>query len=430
MIVMIMMKDAIWLCAYVCVLAWLLVALPTIEAGDDNKDNDNDNDNDSNNNGGFTELVAWMRNHGGHVDDSFDMKLIDGVRGGVAVNDIGEGTELMRCPWELVIGSSSFEQQMPQTSQDMCRVVQKISAELRLEKQSLWYWYLTLHHDSILNTRLPALWGREALDELQRLPPRQDADRHLRWLVEECGVDHTNLTTDPHILEALVLFVTRATAVGMVPIYDLFNHHNGKRNAKLHVAKSGVQLIALEPIAAGDQIFISYGVKSAPTMFNNYGFVESWPQIWAWTDHDNSSHTLAFLEGEAALYPNTEFLKEFWRRSGAESSLQAFQALAVEQNLKLPKDIVSIFMTSARNKLLNFLTTIDEDIIILKERKDNLSLTTTNSATSRTINDDIIVLRDSIAAVEYRINFKQALQTGLDKSTTLLELITSGNDEL
>jgi hypothetical protein len=299
-----------------------------------------------------------------------------------------------------------------------------------------------------MNMRLPALFGKVALGELQGLPPRQEANHHIRWLVEDCGQifglddNHNDI-----LREALVLFVTRATAVGMVPIYDLFNHHNGKRNAKLHVTDSGVQLVTLEPIKKGDQIFISYGVKSAPTFLNNYGFVESWPQIWAWADVSDSdsdggrrnSHTLAFLEGKVAIYPNKEFLKEFWRNSG--SSIEMFQDLAIQQNLKLSEDIISIFELSVRNLLDSLPTTVEEDVVILKGMNDNLLALQTMNNVSRTStvkskviisdnnndnhDDDIIVVKDSIAAVEYRIKFKKALQAGFDEVATLRMIVHS-----
>jgi hypothetical protein len=73
------------------VVAWLLViviTLPTNDAyNDPNNNNNNDNDNDGRDEFGFKQLVGWVRSHGGYVDDSFDMKKIDGVRGGVAVNE-------------------------------------------------------------------------------------------------------------------------------------------------------------------------------------------------------------------------------------------------------------------------------------------------------------------------------------------------------
>ena len=429
------------------VVAWLLVILITLPKSDAYNSNNN-NDNDGHDEFGFTQLVGWVNSHGGYVNDSFDMKKIDGVRGGVAVNDIETGTELLRSPWEIVIGSSSFENQMQ--TQDMCNVVEEIANELQLGKDSNWYFYLMLHHDNIMNMSLPALWGPVALQLLQGLPPRQEANHHIRWLEEDCGQIYGLDNDNGHnviLREALVLFVTRATAVGMVPIYDLFNHHNGKRNAKLHVTDYGAQLITLEPIKTGNQIYISYGVKSAPTFLNNYGFVESWPQIWAWTDvsksdSDNNggrsnSHTLAFLEGKVAIYPNKEFLKEFWRSSG--SSIKMFQDLAIQQNLKLSEDIISIFELSVRNLLDSLPTTVEEDVVILKGMNDNLLALQTMSTVSRTStvkskiivsdsnsnDDDIIVVKDSIAAVEYRIKFKDALQAGFDEVATLRMIVRS-----
>jgi hypothetical protein len=120
----------------------------------------------------FSKLVAWMKTNGGRVDERVAVMQVDGIRGGVALADIQQGAELLHCPWELVIGSNSLQDQM----KDMCDVVRSIEAELRLGETSLWHPYLELD-DSLVNSRLPTLWDATALDELQGLAPK-DSTRH------------------------------------------------------------------------------------------------------------------------------------------------------------------------------------------------------------------------------------------------------------
>jgi hypothetical protein len=53
-------------------------------------------------------------------------------------------------------------------------------------------------------------------------------------------MDMDIMDDDQAMHQALVSFITRASAVGMIPIYDLLNHHNGERNAKLLLNEEGV----------------------------------------------------------------------------------------------------------------------------------------------------------------------------------------------
>lgn len=378
-------------------------------------------DNNNKNDEGFVQLVTWMKENDGRVDDRFTVMQLDGgVRGGVATEDIEQGAELLHCPWKLVIGSNGMNDQMS----DMCDVVKSIEFELRLGEASLWYPYLDLHHESLLNTRLPALWGSDARKELQGLPPSEDAQRHTQWLEKDCG----GRQDDPLTQEALLCFVTRATAVGMVPIYDLFNHHNGERNVKLQLSDTGVQLVALDTIPKGEQIFLSYGVKSVSTMYRDYGFVESWPQIWTWTEDSatNDRHTFALfplipdLSGNeatvAALYPSKEVLSKFWQ---GHAPLQEFQAMAKTHTLDLPRDLLHRFHDAATALLEGLPTSAKEDQEILKEMMKSKAALLGKSSWSS--DSELVQLQDSISAVEYRILFKESVKAGMAVSEAALE---------
>ena len=375
----------------------------------------------SDNGSGFSKLVAWMRKHGGRVDERLSVEQLDGVRGAVALDDIEQGAELLQVPWKLVIGSEGLQHQMT----DMCQVVRAIETELRLGETSLWYEYLALD-DSIINSRLPTLWDESVLKELQGLPPQEDATRHVRWFLEDCKGQLDDQVTQ----QALLCFITRASAVGMVPIYDLLNHHNGERNAKLQLTEMGVELVAFEPIPAGEQIFLSYGIKSASTMYRDYGFVEPWPQIWTWTDSSSSDrHTFAlFPDGAAAIYPDQKFLSENWR---THTPLQQMQERAANYTRELPTDALMQFQTAAKVLLESRPTSIEEDMLILEGMKKSLSqlllvaTRNSNENEAKTTN-----MKDSISAVEYRISFKEAILKALDVSILLTQDLDLSSQEL
>eukprot|EP00977_Amphora_coffeiformis_P007177 scaffold1564_cov174-Amphora_coffeaeformis.AAC.15 len=337
---------------------------------------------------GFERLVTWMRQQGGRVDDRIDVIVFDnGIRGMVALEDIEEGAELLLCPWKLVMGSTSFGDQM-KGGDSMCAVVQEMAHEIRQGKNSLWYPYL----DHIELPRLLSTWDQSALDELQGLSPYQDATRHLRWLSESCDASFEDSHDKTAVERALISFVSRASEVGMIPIYDLVNHHNGKRNAKLRLTKEGAQLIVVGgPIPKRQEIYQSYGIKTASTMYLNYGFVEEWPTCWNFKDSDSSDNFafISFPDDVVAINPTADLIREVWH---ANMPLVAYQSLANGHMESLSSEDLLRFAQAAETHLARFPTTAREDEILLAE------------ATR-------LGQQDRASAIEYRRAFKTSLET-------------------
>jgi hypothetical protein len=399
-------------------------------ASSDYEGGDEQSEPSSTNKNGFSQLVDWMRINGGRVDERVAVMQVDGIRGGVALADIQEGEELLNCPWALVIGSTSFDDQFGEDM--MCAVVRDIEVELRLGETSLWHPYLTLD-DSIINSRLPTLWDAETLEELQGFPPQQDATRHIRWFSQYCDGGKPFGQVDELTKQALMCFITRASAVGMVPIYDLFNHHNGLRNAKVQLTEDGVQLMAVRPIPKGSQIYLSYGIKSASTMFRDYGFVESWPQTWTWTSSSpsssSSSHAFVlFPDGKVVINPTEQFLKDIWKGG---ISLSEFQKRATEHTQGLAPELLEQFRTEAYSLLAGLPTTIADDKIILEDTKKEYLAQTTLSAHGNEKKEGVLIkLKDTISAVDYRISFKEAVHTAMTLSEAILLQVSPDGAEL
>jgi len=371
---------------------------------------------------GFTELVAWMRLHGGRVDHRMDVAEMNGIRGIVALEEIEDGAELLHCSWKLVIGSTGLQDQM-QSSHDMCKIVQDMADEIKLGSESLWWPYLK----HIELPRLSAMWGRAALDELQGLSPSEDATRHIQWFTQSCAGVAKVEDLDQETMHSLVSFVTRASEVGMVPIYDLINHHNGERNAKLSLAQEGVNLRVVNgPIQKGQEIFLSYGVKSSSTMYRDYGFVEDWPSIWNWKD-PLSGDNFAFVllpDGVATINPTKEFLRQIWH----SHSNTDIQSSASSHMKSLPLEEFIRFAGAARNHLYGFPSTLTEDLLILEHKQVELAQTLVPVNSAYDIGQSVVlrtyILRDAISAIEYRILFKKALQSALASAENAAETLS------
>ena len=354
----------------------------------------------------FANLVVWMKSHGGRVDPRIDVSITkNGVRGAIALSTIENGTELLFCPWKLVIGSTGMQDLMQTGSGDsdgigMCEVVEMMANEIRQQSDSLWYPYL----DHIELPRLAAMWDSTALEELQGLSLGQDANRHIRWFNQSCkGV------LDEAALTALVSFVSRASEVGMVPIYDLLNHHNGKRNAKLYIRKNGVQLLAVgnDDIQQGEEIYLSYGLKAASQIYRDYGFVEEWPTVWNFRD-SSTSDNFAFVQlshGIMAINPSADYLKSIWN-----SNLSQLQ---YETEARVHTESLSVydlerFAQAVHNHLDESQSTLEEDRVLLSVKGSLLAeqrLISNNDGTDTSI----AIAEDVISAIHYRIAFKSAL---------------------
>ena len=384
--------------------------------------------------GGYARLVAWITSHGGRVDPRMTIVTTTagaGVRGVVATSAIGGGTELLFCPWSLIIGG-------PRGRMDaggggptgggapdegaMCDVVRAMAREMRLGDGSAWHPYL----DHVEVPRLVATWGAEALEELQGLPPHLDAGRHLRWFDEACrggwsGADG-DLDGDGATERSLVAFVSRASEVGMIPLYDLLNHHNGKRNAKLSVTEEGVKLVTVvggrdrddgdansdgkrhhnDVIEEGDEIYLSYGLKTASTMYRDYGFVEEWPTCWNFMDPTSGDNFafVSFPHGVSAINPTGEYLRLMW---SANASLAEYEARAREHTESLSVLNLERFIRAAHDRSGEFPSTVDEDELTLEGIRKSMLVSGGDGG-------DTSSAEDVVKAISYRIAFKSALE--------------------
>ncbi len=359
---------------------------------------------------GYVRLRSWMRDNGGRVSDRFGVVEKDGIRGIQAISNIEEGSELLFCPWHLVIGSSSLQDQM-KSGDGMCSVVDEMAKEMRLGADSLWYPYL----DHIGGQRLPADFNSEALLELQGLLTSQDATRHLRWFDQRCDGE-----LDVTAKQSLVAFISRASEVGMIPIYDLFNHHNGKRNAKLTLTEDGVQLLVVgDGISSGDEIYLSYGLKTASTMYRDYGFVEEWPTAWNFQTVDGNNFAfLQFPNDVVAINPSADLLRAVWQ---SNTSLDEYLSLAKAHTESLSSVDLETFVAAVENE--HFPTTVEGDestLAVLLEEEGGESA-----------NDSSDNISDRISAIIYRMAHKKALASAKFYCNAILsKRMTMGPQEL
>ncbi len=365
------------------------------------------------------------------VDDRVTIGYEPGshIRGIIATADIPAETIIMDIPGSLVIRSMDHPD-------DWCQSIEAVNEELGKGSQSKWYDYFDFDDSS--GSRLPLEWDRSngpgrAIQELQGLPPAGHTHQHIDYYQEACryGKEMTDID-----FKAFKMYLTRASDLGMLPMYDLMNHHNGKINTYLRRRGDGGLLVtSLTDIPAGAPIYNTYarsGWESTIDSFNTYGFVEDYPQLWRWDDmesghqlseyraqdryvKDSEGHDLPDPNSDlheilvisptlAALSPSKDLT---YYLGNQQLSLDGWVELIESHHLHLRSSYVSALRHSAMKILTDLPTTIEVDERLIASENIQLERVTK-------MGRDHVNKADAIRAIEYRLAFKKALQIAVD----------------
>mmetsp|Transcript_13588 Transcript_13588/g.29544 ORF Transcript_13588/g.29544 Transcript_13588/m.29544 type:complete len:411 (+) Transcript_13588:177-1409(+) len=380
-------------------------------------------------NKGYDNLVDWVRRNGGRVDKRLGIAMHEHngevFRGGVAHGDIPAGTELLFYPWSLVFGTEGDTATVPP---DHCGILRAYATEVEAGESSFWYPYLSM--DGSLQTRIPSVWHASVLDELQGLPPAADSMQSslTDWFSQTCADGKPFTEMEGSMQQSLLAAVTRSAGMRFLPIFDLLQHHNGNLNTKSHASKEGNTVTSAKYISDGEEIFNSYrGERTTSSdIFRRYGFVESWPQQWAWIDIATSEEVRFLLlpDGYVAIAPSDSMTSHIGQE--ASPTLREFQDEVEEHNMNLSAEQVTQFDTAGRSLLKSLPTTVEEDATVVSDLEHELALR--SAAASGNNVDDINTLKDRISAITYRMQFKEAVVISLRVSSALLKERGSGGE--
>mmetsp|Transcript_28890 Transcript_28890/g.46855 ORF Transcript_28890/g.46855 Transcript_28890/m.46855 type:complete len:485 (-) Transcript_28890:68-1522(-) len=437
----------------------------------------------------FDNLVAWVRHNGGRVDnrlgltnhkhhgdvDDDDDRL---VRGGVALQNIQAGTELLFLPWKIVFGTIANTHIVPENK---CDVLQSYAAEVDAGRASFWYEYLAL--DDSLSSRVPSLWSGLAIAELQGLPPYYNVESTTSgaagaaggggltdWYLSNC-VDNDDESDDEHdgvvafvnlpssSRQALLAAITRAAGLRFLPVYDLLNHHNGMVNVQSFADREGDTITTTVDIQKGEEIFISYRggpENTVDEMFRRYGFVEEWPRYYSWEleeeeedlrdDDSNESedaddgnggtttrrrHRMKFLvlpQQNVAIYPPTSMLSQIGLKN---LNIDDVLAKTAKHNQSLSTQQLIHFRKVGVDFMSTLTTTAEEDMLILEKTNDDLLMMMSPQNLDAPAGE-VEQVMDIISAIRYRIKFKQGIQMALDTTNEVLAVrkYANASDEL
>lgn len=233
------------------------------------------------------ELFNWVRNNGGYVSESIELaesSIHDNmkIRGVYATNNISEGDILLELNERTMMCDSSD-----------CALIKFLGDHLKDANNS--YWYPYLHGMQNREVDIPALWNAFELSFLDGLYP-QDWTLH-KDLLAFCDFE----VEDPIYLRSMILIATRSVRSDdhfcMSPVYDLFNHiHMDLRNTNTDsgLDEDGHRMLSMtasKDIAAGEQLYNSYGREDVGSMLRDYGFLVSPPHLWRITGQDGMTYS-------------------------------------------------------------------------------------------------------------------------------------------
>jgi hypothetical protein len=416
----------------------------------------------------FASLVDWIRTNGGRVDKRLGIGRhtrnsnnhhgdFTVVRGAVALDDIPANVELLFTPWKLVLGTE--EGDSSDVSNDKCKILQEYAQEVGKGTDSFWFHYLAM--DDSLSACIPMLWNESVLDELQGLPPgdKQADSSLLDWFSTSCHGNVPFEHLDQAVRQSLMAAVTRSASMRFLPLYDLLNHHNGQTNVESSASRNGNTITTTQAIEKGREIFISYrGGGSEATsseIFRRYGFVEEWPQHWTWiSSSENSEHGGAGYDGDSSngsgdaqqkqaqfheerflispngivtLYPTETMLAAIGTTSLLPYELLSHAYGTVHNDLLTSAQLLQ-FYQSGKQLLQSLATSVQEDIILLKdliENNNSHKLASYDDATGASLfninQERMIHARNQIEATKYRLEFKRAIELSIGTAKTCLD---------
>ncbi len=341
-----------------------------------------------------------------------------------------------------------------------CEDIKTIQYELQKGVESTWYTYFNFDDSS--GSRVPSKWNRNendskattapgrAIQELQGLPPSGYTHQNLDWSTYHCLPTMEGLTTEEEkerYWKAAHIYHTRASDIGLIPLYDLMNHHNGKINTRLiEDEEGGLYVTAIVDIQEGEPIYNTYarnGWESSTDVFNTYGFVEDYPQLWRWDgeevtaggdDEDEGNngqeqrrrglisnrYVIPISDHFAPNHPLYEILVISPTLGALSPTEQLVEVLGNErrsleewsERISSHHGIVrSSHVHALRNAALALLsglpTTLEEDEKILRMEKKQLERL-------MGLGRDDVNKKDVIQAIEYRMAFKRALRLAVE----------------
>eukprot|EP00533_Pseudo-nitzschia_delicatissima_P009700 CAMPEP_0116103254 /NCGR_PEP_ID=MMETSP0327-20121206/13784_1 /TAXON_ID=44447 /ORGANISM="Pseudo-nitzschia delicatissima, Strain B596" /LENGTH=1264 /DNA_ID=CAMNT_0003595347 /DNA_START=128 /DNA_END=3922 /DNA_ORIENTATION=- len=269
-------------------------------------------------------LAAWLNTlEGGSFNTKQEVRAVNDVSDGskpfygiFAKEFIARGEVLAEIPWHVIITDKESDPSLSENDFEgavlKCGTARNLAKEMkRVEtlgsyvedassttKYGPYIQYLLDQPSGVLASTWShggismfhdVLGGRE-----QSIPPLYAAT----WLTDDWYRECNGDPNDELAAKAAMVVVSRADDDLLVPVYDMYNHRNGKYyNTKMEPTRGvGYKITARKNIQPGDQVYNSYNLcdtcggrkdgYGTPEIFRDYGFIEEFPQRWNFEEQE------------------------------------------------------------------------------------------------------------------------------------------------
>jgi hypothetical protein len=218
-------------------------------------------------------LVDWLNSrNGGFFNPKQEIRRADhndptSMRGIFAKVRIVEGEVLCHVPWDSLVSSLEYDEEWDGENALSCGTVHNLVREMNLGDKSELAPYVS-YLKAQRRGQIPSAWsweGKSLLREIldgdnleQTIPPWRPFD----WLTVNWWLGCGGNPDDDLSTQAAMLVVQRADEDILVPVYDMYNHQNGKSLNTIVERTHGFhhQTRASRTIEAGEQIYNSYNL--------------------------------------------------------------------------------------------------------------------------------------------------------------------------
>lgn len=250
-------------------------------------------------------MIQWVKSEGGTVNDKVEIRRMDPgdmtSPFGIFVKEtIKESETIMIIPPQCYIMIDDAEEMDVEYGwqeayhNNLCKLSHRLMDEMRLGEQSKYAPYI-----SYLKTQkagqLPVNWSQSGKRILRELYP--EGSQVVDWIDQNFKKKNC-IGDDPFESHMVEMTVQRCFDVVLIPVWDMVNHDNGKKNTETgsYHDKQGIKVWASKDIQNGEQIYATYDkcidcydvqlLWGTGEILKDFGFVEGYPHRYVYEDED------------------------------------------------------------------------------------------------------------------------------------------------
>ena len=286
-------------------------------------------------------FIDWLNNNGSSVSPKIQFSAFEEGRGIIAEDNIEQDEELFYIGLECCICPEIDDE-----SDSMSWLSIIIALHQQFQHDSSFFEpYLSL----MSQIDCPLVWSSFEQTLVEKISAiGKDKSAALFMEVNK----HVSCTLEEFNFYACLVMAysfTFGDNIMMVPMADMLNHHSS-HNAQLYEVEDGFIMRAIKPIAAGQQVFNTYGDYSNIDLLIKYGFIEP-----------NNPYEMDWLDSCFGLFTAVDevYVEEQWEEKNGYDPRLEVEAYMVDLDL-----ILDVVETNDRIIKLQYIAQTHKELLL------------------------------------------------------------------